>query len=62
MLVFVEIDRRWAGIGVDWLRYIKGMRLGFIAINVVFNSLDVFIQASYESLLIENPGRKLNDK
>lgn len=35
MFILIEIDGDWT-VGVDWLEHIKGFRVGFIAIHIVF--------------------------
>jgi len=34
MFLLVEIDRNFAGFKINWLKGIKGVCLGFIAINI----------------------------
>lgn len=41
MFAILEIDRRWAGIGVDWFRKVKGIRLGYIALHFVAGTFNV---------------------
>jgi len=48
MIIIVEIDRHWAGIGIDWMQYIKGFRLGFFAIHFISSTLDVLVKAYRE--------------
>ena len=35
MTIIVEIDGDWT-VGIDWHKYSKGVRMGFIAIHFVF--------------------------
>jgi hypothetical protein len=39
MTIIIEADKNWT-IGIDWFKYIKGVRLGFIAIHVCFKPLE----------------------
>ncbi len=48
MIVIIEIDRHWAGIGIDWMQYIKGFRLGFFAIHFISSTLGVLVKAYRE--------------
>jgi len=36
MTIIIEIDKRWAGVGFEILDSILGVRLGFIALHIIF--------------------------
>jgi hypothetical protein len=39
MVITIEIDKHWT-VGIDILRRVYGVRLGFIAVHVVLASLE----------------------
>lgn len=38
MTIVIEIDKQWT-VGVDNFKYVKGLRLGFIAAHIVFGQV-----------------------
>jgi len=42
MTIIIEIDRRFT-IGIDILRYVIGIRLGFVAIHIIFRRFNIVI-------------------
>lgn len=54
MFIVIEIDKEWT-FGIDWNRTNKGIRLGFVAIHIVFCTLEKFVNAFVEA------GEKFND-
>ncbi len=48
MFITIEIDRNWT-LGLDWLKYTKGIRLGFIAIHITFKTFEDFMGHLCES-------------
>ena len=40
MTLVIEIDKNWT-LGIDNFKYVKGLRLGFIAIHIIFGQVDV---------------------
>lgn len=47
MIIIIEVDKRFT-FGIDWLKKIKGIRLGFIAIHFIFANLDEFVECYKE--------------
>lgn len=45
MFLLIEADRKYAGFGIEWMRYTKGVRLGFIAIHIITgHSFEEFLE------------------
>lgn len=44
MTIIIEIDKQWT-VGIDWFKYVKGIRFGFVAIHTVNSSLDVLTES-----------------
>ena len=43
MFILIEIDTYFT-LGIDWFQYVKGFRLGFLAIHVVFCPLKDYME------------------
>lgn len=44
MFLLIEVDKDFS-LGIDWGKYIKGFRLGFIAIHVVNVKFTEYLEA-----------------
>lgn len=42
MFIVIEIDRAWT-VGIDRGRYVKGIRLGFVAVHIGFVPYEEFL-------------------
>lgn len=47
MFLLIELDWDFS-IGIDWFKYSKGFRLGFIAIHICTTKFSKFIEACIE--------------
>jgi hypothetical protein len=52
MFLLIEIDKSFT-VGVDWLKYSKGIRLGFIGIHICTVNFSRFIDACVEGCVEE---------
>lgn len=43
LTIIIEIDKRFT-FGIDWYKYCKGVRLGYVAVHLVFTTLDKFVE------------------
>lgn len=48
MFFLFEIDRKYAGFGIDWYEHVKGIRLGYIAIHLIQIPFQEFMQMTKE--------------
>ena len=44
MVIIIEMDKQWT-VGIDNFKYLKGVRLGFIAIHIMFRTFDQLTEA-----------------
>ena len=35
MFLVIEIDKQYAGFGIDWHEKVRGIRLGFVAVHLI---------------------------
>ncbi|MBU1864282.1 MAG: hypothetical protein KKH94_11505 [Candidatus Omnitrophica bacterium] len=44
MTIIIEIDKRYCGIGIDNFENVKGIRLGYLAIHLIFADFDSILK------------------